>query len=56
MHRYGSLDVAARAKDAPVITALATDPWALKGVRVLDCRTEIDARAGDALIPPSAWE
>ena len=53
MHRYGSLDVAARAKDAPVITALATAPWVLKGVRVLDCRTEIDASAGDALIPPS---
>ena len=53
MHRYGSLDVAARAKDAPVITALATEPWALKGVRVLDCRTEIGASAGDALIPPS---
>ncbi len=53
MHRYGSLDVAAKAKTAPVLKALATEPWVLKGARVLDCRTEIDARAGDDLIPPS---
>ena len=53
MHRYGSLDVAAKASRAPALKALATEPWVLKGARVLDCRTEIDAGAGDDLIPPS---
>ena len=38
---------------APVLTQMAREPWVLKGVHVLDCRTEIDASAGDALIPPS---
>lgn len=53
MHRYGSLDIAAKARRAPALKALATEPWVLKGARVLDCRTEIDAGAGDDLIPPS---
>ena len=53
MHRYGSLDIRARAACAPVLTEMAREPWTLKGVHVLDCRTEIAAAAGDALIPPS---
>ena len=53
MHRYGTLDVAAKASEAPTLAGLKAEPWTLKGVRILDCRTEIDARAGDDLIPPS---
>jgi hypothetical protein len=53
MHRYGTLDIQAKAAAAPVLTAMAREPWTLKGVHILDCRTEIDAKAGDALIPPS---
>ncbi len=53
MHRYGSLDIETRGAGAPVLTDFAVDPWVLKGVHVLDCRTEIAAEAGDALIPPS---
>ena len=53
MHRYGTLDIAARAAAAPRLSALGGEPWALKGVQILDCRMEIDALPADALIPPS---
>ena len=52
MNRYGTLDVAAREAGAPELSAMAREPWTLKG-QVLDCRTEISAAAGDVLIPPS---
>jgi hypothetical protein len=53
MHRYGTLDVAARAAAAPVLKGLQTAPWTLKGVQVLDARTEIDTGPADALVPPA---
>ncbi len=53
MHRYGSMDIAARIAGAPRLARLGGEAWALKGAQVLDCRMEIDASAGDALIPPS---
>jgi hypothetical protein len=53
MHRYGTLDVAARAASAARLERFGGEPWSLKGVHVLDCRTEIDAAAGDAIVPPS---
>ncbi len=53
MHRYGTLDIAARAGAAPRLKALGGEPWILKGVHILDCRMEIDAAPADALIPPS---
>ena len=53
MHRHGVLDIAARAARAPRLVAFGAEPWTLKGVHILDCRTEIDAAAGDALVPPS---
>lgn len=53
MHRYGTLDAAARAAAAPRLKGLAGEPWALKGVQVLDLRTEIAAGPADALVPPA---
>jgi hypothetical protein len=53
MNRYGRMDVAARAKKAPVLAGLHGPALQLKGVKVLDARTEIEAEAGDLLIPPS---
>src|SRR5579875_875227 len=53
MHRYGSLDVESWAETAPTIDGLKPEPWTLKGVRILECRTEIDDLPGDNLVPPS---
>ncbi len=53
MHRYGTLDTKVRAATAPELKGLKAEPWTLKAVHVLDVRTEIDAAAGDALIPPA---
>jgi hypothetical protein len=53
MHRYGRMDVAARTSSVAQLAGYGGEPWTLKNVHVLDCRTEIDAAAGDALVPPS---
>ena len=53
MNRYGRMDIAARAGKAPVLTGPGGPALELKGVRTLDARMEIDAQAGDLLIPPS---
>ena len=53
MNRYGRMDVAARAAKAPVLEGLGGPALQLKGVRTLDARMEIEAQAGDLLIPPS---
>jgi hypothetical protein len=53
MHRYGTLDVAARAAAAPALKTLKAEAWTLKGVQVLDARTEIDTAPADALVPPA---
>lgn len=53
MHRYGTLDIAARAAGAPALKSLKGEPWTLKGVRTLDFRMEVEAGPADALIPPS---
>jgi hypothetical protein len=53
MHRYGTLDVAARAALAPLLKGLKAEAWTLKGVQVLDARTEIDTAPADALVPPA---
>lgn len=53
MNRYGSMDLVARAADGLALDALATEALELKGVRILDCRTEIAAGPADALVPPA---
>ena len=53
MHRYGTLDVAARAAAAPALKSLKAEAWTLTGVQVLDARTEIDTAPADALVPPA---
>ncbi len=51
MNRYGTLDLAAY--PATTVQSLADAPVVLKGVRVLDLRTEIDTASADRLIPSS---
>lgn len=51
MNRYGAMDVGKAS--GPTLKSLKGETWALKGVRILDVRTEIAAGPGDALIPPA---
>jgi hypothetical protein len=53
MNRYGRMDIAARAGRAPALTGQGGPALELKGVKTLDARMEIEAQAGDLLIPPS---
>lgn len=53
MHRYGTLDVNEWAASAPTINGFKPEPWTLKGVQILECRTEIDDDLVDPLVPPS---
>ena len=49
--RYGKLDLAAWSKSAPAINGYKTEPWILKGARILTLNMEIDDDPADNLIP-----
>ncbi len=51
--RYGKLAVSEWAKLAPLINGYRTEPWKLKGVRLLEFRYEIDDDPADVLLPPA---
>ena len=53
MHRYGTLAVDGWLASAPTIDGLNPEPWTLKGLKILECRTEIDDEPADNLVPPS---
>ena len=52
MNRYGKLDLKARGAKAPVLIG-SGKALKMQGVKMLDVRMEIDAQAGDTLIPAS---
>jgi Acetoacetate decarboxylase (ADC) len=49
--RLGTLDLAAFSKGAPVINGFRTEPWVLKGAKILEVHHEIDDDPADALLP-----
>jgi hypothetical protein len=49
--RLGSLDVAKWAQSVPTIEGYRTEPWTLKGARVLELHMEIVDELADPLIP-----
>ena len=49
--RYGKLDLAAWAKSVPTINGYKTEPWILKGAKILSINMEIDDDPADNLIP-----
>jgi acetoacetate decarboxylase len=51
--RYGRLAVSEWARSAPTINGYRTEPWQLKGARLLELRYEIDDDPADALLPPA---
>lgn len=53
MHRYGTGDVKAWLASAPTIATLTPEAWALKGVRTMEARCEIETAPADPLVPPS---
>lgn len=53
MHRYGTLDIGRWGATAPTLTDRGGEPWRLRDVEILDCRTELDAGPADALVPPA---
>lgn len=53
MPRFGSLDLAAWARTAPVINGYKTEPWILKGAQTVEVRHEIDNIVAMPLLPPA---
>jgi hypothetical protein len=51
--RYGKLAVSDWGKAAPLIGGYRTEPWELKGGRLLELRYEIDDAPADILLPPA---
>src|SRR6185312_7841276 len=49
--RFGTLDVAKWAQSVPTIEGYKTEPWTLKGARVLELHMEITDELADALVP-----
>ncbi len=49
--RFGKLDLAAWAKSVPTINGYKTEPWILKGAKILTLNMEIDDDPADNLIP-----
>ena len=49
--RFGKLDLATWAKSAPTINGYKTEPWILKGAKILTINMEIDDDPADNLIP-----
>ena len=49
--RFGKLDLAAWAKSVPTINGYKTEPWILKGAKILTINMEIDDDPADNLIP-----
>ena len=49
--RYGKLDLAAWSKSAPAINGYKTEPWILKGARIVTLNMEIDDDPADNLLP-----
>ncbi len=49
--RLGTLDVAKWAQSVPTIEGYRTEPWTLKGARVLELHMEIVDELADPLIP-----
>ena len=49
--RYGKLNLAAWAKSVPTINGYKTEPWTLKGAKILTINMEIDDDPADNLIP-----
>lgn len=45
--RYGKLDLAAWSKSAPAINGYKTEPWILKGARIVTLNMEIDDDPAD---------
>lgn len=53
MPRFGSLDLAAWARTAPVIDGYKTQAWTLKGAETVEVRNEIDNVVAVSLLPPA---
>jgi hypothetical protein len=49
--RFGKLDLAKWAKSVPTINGYKTEPWILKGAKILSVNIEIDDDPADNLIP-----
>ena len=49
--RFGKLDLASWGKSAPTINGYKTEPWTLKGAKVLTINMEIDDDPADNLLP-----
>ena len=49
--RYGKLDLDSWGKSAPTISGYKTEPWILKGAKILSINMEIDDDPADNLIP-----
>ena len=49
--RFGKLDLATWGKSAPTINGYKTEPWILKGAKILTINMEIDDDPADNLLP-----
>ena len=49
--RFGKLDLASWGKSAPTINGYKTEPWILKGAKILTINMEIDDDPADNLLP-----
>ncbi|HEV2169716.1 MAG TPA: hypothetical protein VGR40_02150, partial [Candidatus Binatus sp.] len=49
--RYGKLNLAEWGKSVPTINGFKTEPWALKGAKILSINIEVDDDPADNLLP-----